>query len=511
MISWSRTTTLVLLAVAACCRQGWYVAEAVLPAQDAVDVVCVAQRMEADGLVATMRAERVPPLFPAVVAGVHAAGHRLGLIELQNWAGPPQWVAAFTLIAAIFPIYLLTERLANRAAAVTATLFFIAAPALSRLGGDGLGDALPLALVAWSAWLLFVDRQFAAGLGIAAALLVRPEAAVVPLAMLLLAVRRTEFRLPRFFVAASLCVVPYLAINVTSPTDLIQRLRGSGAPSESLPLNAVATHAATTVAEQETFGRRDPGRSARFQGLTATLDEYVTELLQASGFVLFPLALVGIGSLRRSQLRPIDRFLLVAVGLHLAIVFVMAWRGGYLSTRHFALPVLLTLPYAAVGLNETCRRLAALRWNLKLEISTSNFQVAAVVLFVIASLIVTARPLHESQRTHRAAAAWLDSAASRPGAVLDQQGFTALYSGRPTYRFEASSAALADPQLAYVVVERGDLEADTHRGSVLRASLGDAERAVVTFAADRGRRPRDVLIFSRPVPHLASQGVYDAR
>lgn len=466
--------------------------------------------MEIDGYAATMRAEPVPPLFPALVAATHRSLHRLGWIDSHDWAGPPQGVAAAALVMAVIPIFLLTERLANRAAAVTAALLFIALPAVSRLGGDGLGDAVHLCLVAWSAWLFLDERRFLAGLCIAAALLVRPEAAVVPLAACLLAVRRREFRVASFLPAAATCLLPLLAVGVASPTDLMQRIRGGGAPTESLPLNAATTPATTPDGRYQTFGRRDPDRSLRFHGLAATLDEYATELLQASGFVLFPLAAFGAWSIRRTGLRPIDRLLLVAVGLHLAVLFVMAWRGGYLSTRHFALPVVLTLPYAAVGWDEACRRLAASRWN-GLNLSSFRLRVATTAGFMVASLVVTARPLHESRRPHREAAAWLDSSMSRPGAVLDQQGFTALYSGRPTYRFEASAAALADPTLAYVVVERHDLEADTPRGAVLRATLGQAERDVVTFPADHGRRARDVLIFSRPVPHLASQGVSDAR
>lgn len=501
---------LVLLTAAACCRQGWYLAGALLPAQDAVDVVCVAQRMEADGPLQATRTEPVPPLFPALVAAVHRSASAVGWIEPRDWATPPQGVAAWALVLAIFPVYWLTERLAGSTAAATATLLFIALPAVSRLGGDGLGDAVHLGLVVWAAWLFVDERRASAGLCIAAALLIRPEAAVIPLAMLLLAVSSSEFRVPRFFLAAMACLLPYLAVGVTSPTELLLRLRGGGAPTETVPLNASTSDPSLVDGEAQPFGRRDPGRSARFHGLAATLDEYLTELLQASGFALLPLAVLGAWTVGCAGLRKADRLLLTAASLHLAIVFVTAWRGGYLSTRHFVLPVVLTLPYASIGLATVCRRLAESRWNCW-KIPDLSWQLSAVAGFVVASLFVTSRPLHESLRPHREAIAWLDSASSRAGAILDQHGFTALYSGRPTYRFEASTAALADPRLAYVVVERGDLEAETERGSLLRETLGDADRAAVTFAADRGRRARDVLVFSRPVPQFVSREIRDAR
>ena len=48
-------------------------------------------------------------------------------------------------------------------------------------------------------------------------------------------------------------------------------------------------------------------------------------------------------------------------------------------------------------------------------------------------------------------------------AMTDQQGFTALSSGRTTTASRRRKRALADPGLAYVVIERGDLEEQSAR------------------------------------------------
>src|SRR6187397_2422826 len=98
MVQLSRNATLMLLLATAVVQQVRYVSRAVVPAQDAVDVVSVAQRFERDGVAATIRAEPVSPLFPALVAGAHAVGSHFGMIESRNWASPPQWVAAAALI-----------------------------------------------------------------------------------------------------------------------------------------------------------------------------------------------------------------------------------------------------------------------------------------------------------------------------------------------------------------------------------------------------------------------------
>lgn len=499
MYSLSRTALLMLLPAIAVVQQARYVSRAVLPAQDAVDVVSVAQRFEREGIAATIRAEPVAPLFPALVAGMHAVGSHLGIIESRDWASPPQWVAAASLVLAVFPIFLTAERLAGRTAAVVASLLFIFLPSLARLGADGIGDTLHLCLVAWGVWFLLDERRVVAGLCIAAALLVRAEAAVVPIAVFALAVMRRDLRAAKFFLAASLCLVPYLAVGITSPTEIVERLRGGATPTEAVPLNggmywlSEGIYWGDDYERLQSIGRKDRARSSRFHGWAATTHEFVDEMIQSFGYVLLPLVFVGVWSKRKSSWGDVDRLLVTTVGLQSAIMFVVAWRGGYLSTRHFALPVVLTLPYAALGL-ETCSRwLVALQW---LRIRSSEFGARiATAAFVVASLVVTAQPLHESQRPHRLAAAWLKSADVAPGNVLDQQGFTALYTGRTTYRFESAADAFNDAMLVYTVVERQDLEADTPRGAMLRRYLGPVDDAVARFPADDGKSSREVLIF----------------
>jgi hypothetical protein len=503
MFRLSRRTTLLLLTTVAVLQQWRYVRQAVVPAQDAVDVVYVAQRIEREGLAATVRAEPVPPLFPTLVVAAHATASRIGLIAEHDWASPPQWAAAAALVCAVIPVFLLTESLAGCGAAVVASLLFISIPSVARLGADGIGDALHLCLFASAVWFGVSSRPAVSGLCIAAALLVRAEAVVWPLATAILAVWRPECRLPRFFAAATLCLVPYLVCGVTTPAGIAERLRGGSAPTEAVPLNGPSPGlydggSWTDVARGEslTFGRKDAARSSRFRGVAATLDEFLDESIQAFAYVLPLLILPGIIVVRGAGMRSVDRLLRTTAGVHLALTAIAAYRGGYLSTRHFALPIVLTLPYAAVGLTAVCRRLAAMPWN-RLQISNCGLRNFVTATFVVASLFVTARPLHESHKPHRRAADWLEANSASSAAVLDQQGYTALYTGRTTYRFDAAEDAFADSLLAYTLVERADIEADTPRGASLRTVLGEADRAVAQFDAARGRRGRDVLIFAR--------------
>lgn len=515
MFTLSRTATLLLLLTAAAVQQVRYVSRAVLPAQDVVDTVSVAQRMEREGFAATVRAEPVSPLFPTLVAGMHKLLTSLGAIDEHDWIRPPQVVAALALVLAVIPVFLTAERAVGVGAAVIATIFFIFLPALARLGADGLGDAVHLCLAAWAAWFVVMQNWTVAGLCIAAALLVRPEAAVIPLTVLLLALVRSEFRRPNFFIATAFCVAPFVLVGVTSTDEVSTRLRGGAAPTEDLPLNVFVTKAKgatgtrdTLLPDNLTFGHKDRTRSSRFHGLAATLRDFVDELVMASGYVLPLFVVVGLILHRRDGGSKYGAFVAPAVMLQCAVLFAMAWRNGYLSTRHFAVPVTLALPYAALGVVIASEWLASR--TARREFRTPVvWQSGFVGMFVFVSLIATTAPLNDTNAAHRRAAEWLAGAAD--GRVLDQQGFTALTSGRTTYRFDAAEQALADDDLRWVLIERGDLDAASPRGETLRMVLGGASRAEQTFAASGGRTERDVLVFKQGGRQVASREQNRAR
>jgi hypothetical protein len=608
----ARLSPLVLLLAAAAIVQWRYVATAVVPAQDAVDYVSLAQRIDREGLAATIDAEASPPWFPTCVAAVHRGLTTLGMLAEGEWAAAAQIAAAVALVLLVVPVYLTARRLGGQAAATIAGLFVIFLPATARLGADGLGDSWHLLLVGWALLALtrgaeaaaqleaeaprerprsyrrriplvppipYADYEtwlwwWLAGTSIGAALLVRPEAVVVALGVgavfagdrvrkLLRAAKpwsrgaadtRGLMRTSHFLSFASGCVaclVPYALAGITSPTALYERLRGGAAPTEERPFNDLVAYQSQVAVrgsrftvqgsevgvrgadlagadgEPLVFGHKDRSFSTRFAGPAAAAGEFVEEFLQATAYVLPLLAFVGFRMRWRVAPHPADRYRLAAVIVFAFVVFAFAWRNGYLSSRHFGLPVVTLLPDSAVGLvglggalGGRVRRLAAthasepnasaqcaLKYVRRAKIATA----VLAMVFVAGCLAASLRPAHHSQLAHRRAADWLRSAAAAPGAVLDQQGWTALYTGRKTYRFDAAETALADPRLAYVVVERRDWEAESPRGRSLRAVLGEAEGAVAVFAADRGRRERDVLIFPKSSIDVAQGGRRDAR
>lgn len=512
---------LSLLLAATLAQQLWYVSRAVLPAQDAVDYVSVAQRIEREGFLATVRAEPVPPLFPASVYAAHAALARFAVIEPREWGRAAQIAAACALIAAVVPAFLFARRLVDPLAAFCGTLVFFSLPEVARLGADGTSDALHLLFAAAAMWSLAValeidtahrwSQWLLAGTFTGAALLVRSEMLVVAAVVIcgiIGAGRRRPLAISHRLRAASLyaagllvAVAPLMAAGVHQPLELAERLRGGGAPTEDIPLNAAVTEPTAVAAEVSVaaprLGKKDPTRSIRFHGFFATVAEFAKELAQASAYLFIPLACLGSATLRaqRGGRQLTHRMIAAAVCMLGVAIFVVAWRGGYLSSRHFLLPIALMAPYAGLGIVRSAEVVAGRNQTLQKAVG-----LAAASIVVACCLTAAREPTHASQFAHREAARWLNSPQAAPGRVLDQQGFTSLSTGRVTYRFEAAEQALDDGQLAYVVLERADLEAASSRGARLREMFGEALDAVARFADPRGRTERDVLVFVRPEP-----------
>lgn len=521
---------LVLLVLLSAAQQWRLIAQAPLAAPDAVEFVAVAQRIAADGLAATIRSETVPPLFPAMVCGVHATLTRAGLLDAAAWGRAAQLAAALGLIGAVVPVFLFSQRLVGRRAAVAAAILFCLLPTSSRLGTDGIADAWHLLFVAGALWMLVEANHttgrpaqawsLAAGLCVGLALLCRAEALVIGAAVGLTALytlrtsSRESWRTAAAFAGGALvCLVPYLASGVVRPEAIAERLRGGGTATAERPLNsgAGASYVAATEADAAEvaplihdsraleFGRKDRSRSSRAQSLTSATLLYGREFLQACGYVVLPLAAIGAFARRRraAHVKPRNLAgprldLILALFTLLSYTFVV--RQGYVTSRHFMLPLVILLPYAGLGLFAIGRA-----FRQRFASAQSAPQLARYVTLGLAAgcLLATLRPLHYTHAAHRDAADWLRSDAAQFGVVLDQYGWTALSTGRITYRFDAAEEALTCMMLSHVVVERIDLEAQSPRGESLRAVLGTAESATACFPDVRGRREHDVLVFQR--------------
>jgi hypothetical protein len=529
-----------LLALA-CVVQVALVRRATVPALDAVGFVETARQIDRHGFAATARSEREPVVFPAWIWVVHEVLTRTRGESRSDWAHSAQLAAAVPLVLAVVPIYLVSVRLFGAAAGLAGTGLFCLLPKAARLGADGIGDGVHLlffasALAAMVAYLDSAERRnplwlLAAGAGAALASLVRTEALLLPatLAAVLAAFERSP-RLrqgwPRTVRALSclalgvgMVFAPYLgAVGPATLGEAAQRLLGRYTPTigsnttflGGQPLAPEDAVWRLSDEESMSFGPKDTTVSIRRRGYRAALAQFAEELAAAFGYVIGPFGLLGLYRLRDRLDRPVDRFAQTYCLLFAVAVVCFTANEGYLAARHLLPLVVLGLGAAGYGLLEASRGLArrlrpncdeSAGWVASTASGRFAFPTDWSVVLLAGSVCLAMnliKPLHAAQLGHRRAAEWL---ARQPGAsavVLDSRGWTGLYSGRPTLRYGDARAAFAHPQLAYVVIERRELEYDSNRSRTLAHLLEVAAEPLVAWPAAEGGRQQVVVYRWQP-------------
>ena len=120
---------------------------------------------------------------------------------------------------------------------------------------------------------------------------------------------------------------------------------------------------------------------------------------------------------------------------------------------------------------------------------------AAIAILAIAGCLgQTLRSVGRGYAGHREAARWLASPAAVPGPIVDTRGLAGLYSGRKFILYSQSRPALAEPTLAYVVVQTDELQGDGIRARTLRYLLEGAERTAL-FAGPAGTPDQEIGVY----------------
>jgi len=548
---------IVGLAVAATGLQGLMLARAELPAADAARFAAVAQSIERVGVRETWRSEPDPVGFSLWAVVVRRALLAAGLIRASDWAAPLQLASALPMAALPAMVFLLLTRMVGRSGALAGAAFFTVATDVARLGVAGTCESLlllfqVLALWACGEYLARGSRRWLVGAGVAcgAAMLVKGTSALLPAAICvslgweaILRVRQGGVRrswgallAAGFLAAGCLAVlVPAVAASgAATPQAAWQRVCGARVEEPALPLNAPAEarplpppawqdHWRLENGEWMTFGKKDPQESIRFSGWLPAGWELFRELMQG----LLPWGLVlaawGICSMRGKPWRPIDRLAIAMSGVWCVAAWWYATRTGYLSTRHVLPVVVLGCGWCGLGMLRA-GRLAWRVWRRSglgggtdrgwlWAAGVANVRrlwtasVAAAVL--AAALPRTLAPFHAYRAAHRHAGLWLAAAAGN-GAVLDTHAWTALYSGRSTWRFDQAERALVEPGTAWLVVEERELAGSGRRARTLRA-LAETGELAARFVSGTGRRQTRVAVYRWNPVQLARGGWRHAR
>ena len=488
---------------------------ATVPGLDAVRFVRIAQSIDRHGLLPTLRTEREQPLFPVWVWAVHCGVERVAGESADTWATAVQLAAAVSLVLTIVPLYFLVLRLAGRAAATAGGLFFCLLPEVSRLGADGISDSTHLLFFCVALWAIveyYRPERAAiwltlAGVATAAGLLARAEVAVLAVALAatmvafqFLSKRRQPWPTVAlagggYVLGAAVVLGPYLAaLGDLSPRAAVARVLGRYEVEET---SADWNRWCLPGGEEAAFDVKERTISLRQRGYAAAAGRFVKKLADGFGYWIGALALYGMWTLRRGGASAADRFVQVFFVLFSAVAIRFAAREGYLDARHLLTLVVAGMAAAGYGAMELGRRIADRFTDGQTARTGRSLRWSVVAVACAACLPQVTDRLHENRQGHRAAAAWLATEADAPGAVLDTRGLTGLYSGRKTYTYAEVRAALGDPSLAFVVLERRELHYDSPRARTLRWLIETAARPVGQFpdAAGRSSKQRPVLVY----------------
>ncbi|MGE0610190.1 MAG: hypothetical protein AB7O62_24070 [Pirellulales bacterium] len=542
---------IVLLLAASTAVQAWTAHHAVTTAPDAVRYVALADEMEEAGWLATVRAESEHPLFPTLVYLTRQALRvaRGDYAELD--ATSVMLASIVPLVLSMIPVYFLLCVLSSPRPAFIGGLFFAMLPRIAMLGPDGLSDSTHLLLAATGMWTIaeFLDRLpigrharivrrrttsatgqcTAAGLSLMVggaclglALAARAEALLVLPALLLCMAwmwfrPATRWAVPDgsvglfAIVAGLVCTlgVYFVMIDATSPRAARQRLLGYGdGPTTKRAARGRNESLAATYKQalpdgtRMSFEQKDSSVSSRFSGFAPAARQYAVELSKMLQPIVGVLALLGTWLMQRQAVRPSQRFAVCLFGaITLGAVF-HASHTGYLQGRHLILGVVVALAPAGWAAEALGNKLAsaignrlrpALAGTKQPSSGLASWGVTAVAL---ASLLPLAlRPLHATRASHREAAVWLRQQSAEGALVLDSHGFTGLYSGISTKNYQSARRAFASPNLAFVVVEQGELALESPRSKTLRHLLTTSASEAHRFSSPTRDPRHDVIIF----------------
>ena len=506
-----------------------------LPARDNTEFLRIAQSLQSDGVLVTIRGSIHHPLYPAMIVMVHRLAIALSFAEsAELWQRCGQVAAAVPLIVLSAFTYLVGLRLfPPRVAFVGAALLCIL-PGCCLLGADGLSESPYLLFFFVGLWcsLQFVANPrtgwlLGAGLSSGFAYLARPEGLVISVAVLLtlallqiLGSWRISWKrlaLGSFALIAGLLVVaaPYaMATGRVTGKRSWDRLLARASPalrSEYVAMRSRPTppitskntsedrvekvNAVAVLPGFESLSFRTPSPYEQVHGYREAVAEYFSELLESLRYVFAALALVGACFPLASRPRPCDVLVLMIFGIFSTAVILSAAHDGYIGGRHVLTVASLVVFWSAHGTLllidgsaawgakwwDACRRFA--RSVIRTDGMTgqipdvSKARARLLVEGVVFSAAVAfcmlqvAVPRRLAQTGHIKAARWIAENTPQDAVLLDTYGWASLLSDRKSYQYESLRQAFLDPRLRYVVIQAGELQENTDRAASLRTLL----------------------------------------
>lgn len=477
---------LAAIATLAAFLHGRSISQSVLPAQDGLRFLRAARAFSTEGPIAAIRGTDQHPLYPAMIALVWPPVSLVAGQGPVSWRLAAQLVSSIASVATLAPLFLLARRLHGEAAGLLAAFLFTLLPVPMEIGHDTLSDplALLLTLVAFergSKWLEEGSPRAALGCGLASGLgyWARPEVALVALVIGLVGLARhvREGRRgavsrrwgPAFALLPLFALVGGYGVVKGRVSEKLSFRLGIGLPPAAAPRDAAAADHPIIPPKEEA--------EPRPLSFAAAAVELAATWLRVAGVLITPLVLAGACLAPPSPTRTALRLYLIVFG---ALLLRHLVGLGYLSMRHVLAPVVLGLPWAGWRLGRLLSRLGSwLRLGGRARLAGASL---AVLAMLAGGLAAQAKPSHPSRRPHWEAGRWLAREAGPDSAVLDTRGWAAFVADRPFYGPWHFRQAEADPRLAFVVVERDELDSGSERAHRLAEWLDGRATLAAEFA-----------------------------
>lgn len=499
------------------------VSRTLVPAQDGLKFLSAARQFQTQPWTDVVRGSDQHPLYPALVAIAEPAFALFMGPGPETWRVAAQGVSALASLILLIPLYYLARALFDERVALIAVFIYILLPVPAEVGRDVLANAVGLCATTFSLWLgarairsggwpTALASGLAGGLGF----LARPEAILAPLAVgMAWGARAVWTREPRALfrslapaalaIGALICVGSYAMVK--------------GQISEKLALRRAATLGSSKVV-QRSVPQPLPGGLDGAKLDLSPKEESDREALGGPAAVLvwvvrqwwdelcWGFAVMAVWGLSRQRFilglckRPdqaekgaAERLVIGAfAAIHLTALVRHGSTLGYLSGRHVIPLVIASTPWAAAGTFVCLRGLGLkLSWSPRMK-RAALVAGAGIVVGVLAAYQL--RTSHESRRGHWEAGRWLAQNAKPGDRVLDTRGWARFVAdGLVGYDYWHVRQALSDRGLAFVVVGRDELEADSPRARTLTALLAHAATPVQDFPARVGKRDVGVRVY----------------
>ncbi len=494
----------VVLMVCAGVLLVWKASRAAILYADGIRYIRQAVLLEAGELDAGLIDSIDHPLYPILIAGAHSDAADS---SPESWQRAGQLASIVSGVMLVIPLYLLYCRLGGIHRAWIGVVLAFLCPVTTTVFADVLSESTFLLCWTWGLW--FALRFLSEGrfgwlplmvIASAAAYLTRPEGLLLPGVMILtLAVmplmRATRLHWPRWAAAISFLVLgPLLVVGPYIHSK-------GGFDTKPAVARIFGTAAVSGPDAVERSRPLESGESV-FRSYAVGLKEVYRSIRDGLTFPLLCLLPIGFYVLRREgdAVPRIVLFMTVLLAVSILGLVRLYATGGYCSSRHALIPILILVPVASVGLDGLLQMIRIPRriqgkWDQSTRLGPIFWPIA-IVLLTLPSLGRLQQPLNMAHIGYRVAADWLLENRSPGETVVDPVGWTLFYGTFDGYTFADMIYAGADQSARWVVAREAHVFGPWEYCRQIRSLIGN-EPPVVVLPPGAGPEHSRVYIFDR--------------